>query len=277
MVTDEFIEDDFDDMFEDTTNQTNNIKSNDSSDVVSEAIEVKHNDEFNPLDGLSQVQDITETVNIYADLDAEENKLKSFNITPENLIDPKYMDVYKQIMLIARKRRNRMFESEFEKFIPLFKQDNCGLSRPSIDALYKKWTDRVSLYDPVEVYDNHGTCIRVIPASFARTSLLSNNVGPQIAANTVEGMNFAHSQPDDIHNKQGYWGNQMARAFRLAQDSKAKAEQVKIAEAQANALLNAGRTIENHTNHQIQNNKEQPSNASKTSEVIIDGDIEEYL
>ena len=222
--------------------------------------------EVSPTDIISQVP---ESKDMYSEIEKEENELNRISIDMTRLNDPSYLPVIQSFMNLRKRKVNMMEMEEFNQYRPIF-EPNSSISQQEKQDLFVKWQFRISVREPVEVYD-HGILAFTLPPLFATTNTISS-IGHEAASNIVNGFYSANSLEMDINNRQGYWGNQLINAFRYAQSQSDLKKQEEKAEEQARKIIHQP---EAEAPDKVSNNETVPSDAKEPE--VEDEIVEDYL
>lgn len=111
------------------------------------------------------------------------------------------------------RNKNRVDIHEFEQFKPLFEKDHLPILDPNdsdydpsvvdekieeLQSLSVKWSNRISLYDPVEIIENNEV-VAVLPPALTRVKTLNEIEGIDPNA-VVNGLNNALDRSDNIRD-----------------------------------------------------------------------------
>ena len=182
------------------------------------------------LDPTANLFNADRPVNMYEEIEKEEQAMGFAPIDFSRLNDPSYTPFVEKFMKLKRRKSNMMTLEEFNRYRPIF-DPNSKMPPEDKQKLYTDWQFRVSQRDPVEVYDN-GRKVLTIPPIFAETKDLSA-AGQQAVAGIIDAFHNANDTDFDFNNRQQYWGNQMIKAFQVAQMSNDLDKQRRDAELMA--------------------------------------------
>lgn len=194
--------------------------------------------------------------NMYDEIERQEREIGEAPIDFSRLNDPTYTPFVERFMKLKRRKSNMMTLEEFNRYRPIF-DPNSPLSAEDKQNLFIAWQHRVSLRDPVEVYDR-GERVLIVPPAVADVKSISQ-VGHNVASGILDGFYNANELDFDMNGRREHWGSKLIQAFRYSQSDADLEEQSRRAELLAKQALGAPEDIPEET--------PQPSNVSNNNNV----------